>query len=213
MSERILPDNPAFDGAEVWLMLSQGETLPNAAVAAFREAGLQDARIIASSPCNPVAVDVLDSAPGSEGAVVMVAGTLNGNAARGIGIVLFGSDDEHGAHANVHAFMAPEDAFIALGGFAVPAVRWLMASTAPDEDMTIDGSLSPQAATARLSEFFSMWVEHWLVPMLAMTLQSQMQSIQNMASWNNAMSACAGDANCTVIEANDGSGNWEAVTR
>ncbi|MEL7296619.1 MAG: hypothetical protein AAGJ86_03095 [Pseudomonadota bacterium] len=213
MSERILPDNPAFEGAEVWLMLSQGDSLETAAVDAFRQAGLQDATIIASTPCNPVAVDVLDASPGSEGAVVMVAGTLGGEAARGIGIVLFGRDDEHGPHANVHAFMAPENKFVALGGFAVPGVRWLMASTAPNEDMTIDGSFAPEAATARLSEFFSVWVEHWLIPMMAMTLQSQMQSIQSMASWNNAMSACAGDANCTVVEAADGSGSWEAVTR
>lgn len=211
MKERFLPDNPAFEGAEVWLIQVDQRDAASAARTAYRQAGMDNVKVVASVLCNPVAVDVLDTHPDAAGHVIMVTGELNGTPARGIALMLYGTDSATGNMINsVHAFVAPEQIFVALGGYAIPAVKWLQASAGPDEDMRVDGSLSPQQAVERLGLFFAVWVENYVIPMLAMSVQMQMQSISNMQSWNNAMNSCAGDPGCTVSLSTDGSGNWEA---
>ncbi len=213
MTKRWVPDNPVFAGAEVWLVRVQHADPDVAAIEAFTRAGFSDVSVLARAQGNPEAMKVLDAHPDAVAHSVMVEGMQDGMSARGIALVAYGKGEDGELVSSVHGFMAPDDVFVALGGFAIPAVQWLQASASPDEDMREDGSLSPQEAVNRLSLFFGVWVLEYVVPMLQMTMQMQLQSIQNMQSWNNAMNACAGDPGCTVTPSSDGSGNWEAVIK
>ena len=209
MYDRYEPDNAAFKGAETWKIPVDDSDLERATLSAFDLAGMEAPKIIAFAYGNPAAMDVLDSHPDAKMASVMVEGRINGAAARGIAITIFGSStNEPPTTATVQAFMAPKPAFEALGGMAIPGVWWLMGVTAPDENMMDDGTLPPDHAVEKLNAFFAAWIEHYVLPMMSMTMQIQMQSIQNMQSWNNSMNACAGDPNCSVVPMNDGSGGW-----
>lgn len=209
MYDRYAPDNPAFRGAETWKIPVEDSDLKRGTLTAFAAAGMQNPKIIAFEYGNPSAMGVLDSHPDANMASIMVRGRINGAEARGIAINIFGSSTtEPPTTATVQAFMAPKPIFEALGGMAVPGVWWLSGMTAPDENMLEDGTLPPDEAVAKLNKFFAAWIEYYVIPMMAMTLQTQMQSIQNMQSWTNSMNACAGDPNCSVVPMNDGSGGW-----
>ena len=210
----ITPENPAFAGAHSWLQHEVGSDPERAAITAFTSAGMRDIKVSARRPCSPDAVAVLDANPEASGVVVMVSGVVDGKASRGIALVLRGSSEgDTPGTASAHAFMAPQSVFEALGGYAIVAVRWLQASATPQSDMSEDGLLAPQAAVDRLSLFFTTWITDYVIPMMGMALQSQLQTIQNMQSWNNAMNACAGSSNCSVVPSSDGSGAWQAQTR
>ena len=209
MYDRYTPDNPAFQGAETWKIPVEDSDLKRGTLFAFDLAGLKDAEILAFAYGNPSAMDVLDSHPDAKMASIMVEGELNGKLARGIAITIYGSSTtEPPTTATVQAFMAPKPVFEALGGIAVPGVWWLLGVTSADENMLEDGRLPPDEAVAKLNLFFAAWIEHYVIPMMSMSMQMQMQSIQNMQSWNNSMNACAGDPNCSVVPMNDGSGGW-----
>jgi hypothetical protein len=211
MTERQTPDNPAFAGAELWRIGLPSAEPDLAAVTAFSLAGMVNPKLIAQTALNHDAIDVLDSHPDAKGHAVMVSGFIRGEPAHGIAISLYGSTDESNRRTGVHAFMAPEEKFEALGGFSIVVAKWFHASASPGEDMKIEGSLPPQAATNRMAIFFNRWVEAYVIPIMGMTMQMQMQSIQQMSSWNNAMNACNGDPSCTVTQ--DGFGNWSANQR
>ncbi|MEM1261259.1 MAG: hypothetical protein AAGH76_02555 [Pseudomonadota bacterium] len=213
MKERAVPNRAEFAGAELWLMHEPGKDPQQVAVAAFARAGMQNVVVAAHAPGNPAAMHVLDSHPESSADVVMVTGEISGNDARGIALLLYGGSGDGPTESGVHAFMAPAPVFEALGGYAIVAVKWLQASASIDSDMREDGAMAPLAASRRLNEFFAAWVEGFVMPMLAMSMQMQMQSIQSMQSWSNAMNTCAGDASCSVVPSADGSGNWEAQTQ
>ncbi|MEO1322290.1 MAG: hypothetical protein AAFV59_04700 [Pseudomonadota bacterium] len=211
MYDRYAPDNPVFQGAETWKIPIEDGDLRRGTLSAFRLAGMKAPKIIAFAYGNPAAMDVLDSHPDANMASVMVEGRINGAVARGIAINIFGSSTtEPPTTATVQAFMAPKPAFEALGGMAVPGVWWFLGVTSPDENMLEDGRLPPDEAVTKLNGFFAAWIEHYIVPLMSMTMQMQMQSIQNMQSWNNAMNACSGDPGCSVVPMNDGSGGWTA---
>lgn len=213
MKERQTPDSEAFQGAELWMQSVPSSDTAQATLSAFDAAGMQDARIISRTSLSPDGINVLDSHPDANGEAIMVEGTLGDSPAYGITISLYGSTDGSHRSAGVHAFMAPKDQFRALGGFSLVAVKWFQASASPDEDMRIEGALEPQAATDRLALFFNTWVERYVVPMMGMSMQIQMQTIQNMQTWNNAMNACADDPGCSVVPMNDGSGGWTTRRR
>ncbi|MEM8981444.1 MAG: hypothetical protein AAGC71_00365 [Pseudomonadota bacterium] len=213
MKERAVPARAEFAGAELWLIHEPGTDPNKVATTAFERAGMKNVAVAVHAPGNPAAMKVLDSHPESSVDVVVVTGELAGQRARGIGLLLYGGSGDGAPSTGVHAFMAPIPAFEALGGYAVVAVKFLQASASPGADMREDGTLALPAAARRLNEFFSAWVEGYVIPMLAMSMQMQMQSIQNMQSWNNAMNACAGDSSCSVVPSSDGSGNWEAQVR
>ncbi len=208
MKERQTPDNDAFDRAELWMQTISSSDMAGATISAFSNAGLRNTRIISTTSLSPDGIDVLDSHPDANGVGVMVEGMLNDDPALGIAISLYGSTDGSPRSTGVHAFMAPKDKFKALGGFSIVAVKWFQASASPDENMSIEGSLAPQGATDRLALFFNQWVADYVVPMMGLSMQMQMQTIHNMQSWNNAMNACAGIPNCNVVPMNDGSGGW-----
>ncbi|MEL6828315.1 MAG: hypothetical protein AAFN91_18865, partial [Pseudomonadota bacterium] len=214
MYDRYAPDNSVFAGAETWKIPVEDGDLKRGTLTAFRAAGMTAPRIIAFEYGNPSAMDVLDSHPDANMATIMVEGRINGAVARGIAINIFGSSTtEPPTTATVQAFMAPKPAFEALGGMAVPGVWWLLGQTAPDENMLDDGTLPPDEAVTKLNSFFAAWVQHYVIQMMSMTMQMQLQSIQNMQSWNNSMNACAGDPNCSVVPMNDGSGGWTTQQR
>jgi len=209
MYDRYVPDDPVFAGAETWKIPVEDGDLKRGTLTAFAQAGMARPKIIAFAYGNPAAMDVLDSHPEANMASIMVEGRINGTRARGIAINIYGSSTTGPpTTATVQAFMAPEAVFEALGGMAIPGVWWLSGMTVPGENMLDDGTLPPDEAVAKLNAFFAAWVEHYVIPILSMTLQTQMQSIQNMQSWNNSMNACAGDPNCSVVPMNDGSGGW-----
>ena len=209
ISSRQTPDNPAFTDAELFHFTSTNKRTDAAVITAFEKAGMSGPVQIAKTRLHDAGVDVLDSHPDAQGHAVMVEGTIDSKPAYGIAISVHFSLGDDDRKTGVHAFMAPTDIFEALGGHAIVAAQWFYASAEPDEDMRNEGSLPPQAATNRAALFFNKWLEAYLIPMLGMTLQMQMQSIQQMASWNNAMAACAGEASCTVTQ--DGVGNWSAT--
>jgi hypothetical protein len=209
MKRRELPENPAFKGSEIWLMDVDEKPFDAVTKRTFFSAGMQDVSLLASARCNPNAVAVLDSDDQAHCYAVMVSGKLSDKDARGIALILYGSLDGSPMSSTVHAFMAPKANYEALGGFAIIAAKWLEASAAPDENMLLEGRLEPQAAVNRLSLFFSAWVEHHVIPMMAMSMQMEAQSIQQMQSWNSAMNACGADPSCSVSPLSDGSGNWE----
>lgn len=208
MTERQTPNNPIFSGAELWKIKTSERDPHKAAINAFRVAGLKNPRIVAKTELNSDAIDVLDSHPKAQGYAMMLEGELSGMPAYGIVLILYGSTDGSPRKSTLHAFMAPKDKFEALGGFSIVAAKWLHASASQGEDMSIEGGLAPQLATNRLALFFNKWVEAYVIPMMGLTMQMQMQSIQQMSSWNNAMNACGGNTSCTISQ--DGSGNWSA---
>ncbi|MEL6868391.1 MAG: hypothetical protein AAFO81_01195 [Pseudomonadota bacterium] len=202
MSERYLPDNPAFDGAEVWHIGVRANTLEDIAVGAFTQAGMSDVKLLAHRDGNPIAVAAAASQPQIKMTAVMVEGTLNGKPAQGIGYAFYGLDDDI---PGVSAFMAPADVFVALGGHLVPEVHWYLGTTEADHDLIAEGRLSPQQQVDEASLFFSEWVLAYVISLKGI----QQQSLQMMQSWSNAMNVCAGDPSCTVSPSADGSGNWE----
>lgn len=208
MTERQMPNNPIFSGAELWKIKTSERDPKTAAINAFNAAGLKGSKLIAKTGLNPDAIDVLDRHPLANGSTVMLEGEISGAQAYGIALILYGSTDGTSRQTTVHAFMAPKDKFKALGGFSIIAAKWLHASALQGEDMSIEGSLAPQLATNRLALFFNKWVEAYVIPMMGLTMQMQMQSIQQMSSWNNAMNACGGNASCTISQ--DSAGNWSA---
>lgn len=205
MKERQTPNNPAFSGAELWKMTTSIRDIKKATINSFKDAGLESPKLIAKTELSPDAINVLDSHPQAQGYTVMVEGQISSRPAYGIALILYGSTDGSPRKSTVHAFMAPKDKFEALGGFSIPAAKWLHASAAPGEYMSIEGALSPQQATNRLALFFNKWVESYVIPMMGLTMQMQMRSIEQMSSWNNAMNACGGNASCTISQ--DGTGN------
>lgn len=209
MTERQVPTHPIFAGAQLWLLKTAERDPKQATENAFNSAGLKNAQLIAQTELSPDAIDVLDSHPQAQGHAVMLEGKISGEQAYGIAMVLYGSTDTSQRSSSIHAFVAKKDQFEALGGFSIVAAKWLHASAAPNEDMRIEGRLAPQAATNRLALFFNKWTEAYVIPMMGLTMQMQMQSIQHMSSWNNAMNACGGSSSCTVTQ--DGTGNWNAT--
>lgn len=207
--ERQRPNNTAFSGAELWKATTTHRDLETAIERSFGQTEMKNPKIIAVTDLNPDAIDVLDSDPAAYGAAVMLSGKISGQDARAIALVMHGSTSSDAATTTVHTFMAPKDKFVALGGFSIVAAKWLQASAAPDEDMSIEGSLPDQLATNRLALFFNKWVELYLIPMMGLTMQVQQQSIEQMQSWNTAMTTCAGDSSCSVVE--DGFGGWTSV--
>lgn len=210
MRVRSTPDNPAFAGAEVWQMEIEVQSATEATMEAFSIAGMKDIKVLALFPCNPEATKVLDSHPEAVAHTIMISGNIKGRSAQGIALVVYGQDEDDRFSSGVHGFMAPTEIFQALGGYAIPAVKWLQASAQPNENMLADGTLTPKKAVARLGLFFSTWVKEYVIPMVMLSTQIQLQTIRSMESWNNAMNSCAGASNCIVVEATDGSGNWEA---
>ena len=209
MTERQVPNHPAFAGAQLWLLKTAERDQKPATEKAFNMVGLKNAQLIAQTELNPDAIDVLDSHPQAHGHAVMLEGNISGGPTYGIALVLYGSTDDSPRSSSIHAFMAKKEQFEALGGFSIVAAKWLYASAAPNEDMRLEGSLAPQAATNRLALFFNKWTEAYVIPMMGLTMQMQMQSIQQMSSWNNAMNACGGSPSCTVTQ--DGTGNWNST--
>lgn len=206
MIERQAPNNPIFSGAELWSIKTVERDAKRAAINAFKAAGLKSPKLVAKTEISPDAIDVIDRHPEANGHSVMIEGKISGAPAYGIALILYGSTDDTPRQSTVHAFMAPKDRFEALGGFSIVASKWLQASAKKGENMSIEGGLAPQLATNRLALFFNKWVEAYVIPMVGLTMQ--MQSIQRMSSWNNAMNACGGNASCTIFQ--DGTGNWSA---
>jgi hypothetical protein len=208
MKDRQTPDNPAFSGAELFHFTINDNSSDAAAVKAFEKAGMFRPRQVARTQLLPAAVAVLDSHSSAQGHAVMVEGSIDGEPAYGIAISLYGSLTGEDRKSGVHAFMAPKDKFKALGGFSIVVAQWFDASAAPDEDMSLEGSLAPQATTNRAAVFFNKWVEDYVIPMMGLTMQMQMKSIEQMSSWNNAAAICAGNSSCTMTQ--DSFGNWSA---
>lgn len=208
MKDRQTPDNPAFDGAELFHFSVYNKNTVAASITAFGKAGMSRPELVAKTALFPAAVDVLDSHEDAEGHAVMVEGVINGEPAYGIAISLYGSLSGKDRKSGVHAFMAPKEEFKALGGFSIVVAQWFFASARPDEDMSIEGALAPQAATNRTALFFNKWVEGYVLPMMGLTMQTQMKAIEQLSSWNSAMTTCAGDSSCTMTQ--DSFGNWSA---
>lgn len=209
MKDRATPDNPVFAGAETWIIAVNQTNLDTATREAFVAAGMSNIKILASESGNPAAMQVLHAHPQAKQASVMLEGSLDGTKARGIALVILGNADGGAPEtASVHGFMAPIPIFEALGGMAVLGVLHLHGQTSPQENMLEDGKLSPVVASRKLNSFFAAWVQAYVIPMMATSMQIQQQSIQNMQSWNNSMNACAGDPSCSVVPMNDGSGGW-----
>lgn len=208
MKDRQTPDDPAFDGAELFHLTLKNKNTVAAAVTAFGEAGMSRPKLIAKTELFPAAVDVLDSHEDAEGHAVMVEGVINREPAYGIAISLYGSLSGKDRKSGVHAFMAPKKKFKALGGFSIVVAQWFFASAEPDEDMSIEGSLAPQATTNRTAMFFNKWVEGYVIPMMGLTMQTQMKTLEQLSSWNSSMTTCAGDSSCTMTQ--DSFGNWSA---
>lgn len=208
MKDRQTPDNPAFAGAELFHFTSREKKSDVAAINAFQKAGMAGARLKAKTRLLDAGIDILDDHPDAQGYAVMVEGTLDSQPAYGIALSIYGSLSGDDRTSGVHAFMAPKEKFKALGGFSIVVAQWFSASAKPGEDMSIEGSLSPQAATNRTALFFNKWMEVYVVPMMGLTMQMQLKSIEKMSSWNSAMTTCAGDSSCTVTQ--DSLGNWSA---
>ncbi len=204
MTERYVPDNPAFRGAEVWHLAVQAIGVENIARDAFSSAGMENVVLLAQRAGSPLAVSLAATDPRTKMTAVMVSGELDGAPAKGIGFVFHGIPDEE---PGVSAFMAPSNVFIALGGHVIPEVHWYLGTTESGHDLMAEGSLSPQESVDEASAFFSLWVSAYVVPLKDI----QRQSVQKMQSWNTAMNICSGDSNCEIAPTNDGTGNWEAV--
>jgi hypothetical protein len=156
-SARLEPSSAAFSGARVFVVsLGEADAVSAARKAAAAE-GFETTKVLAEKTAPQAVVDRLEK--GSKVTAVMLEGRLGGRPARFVGHVWYGAAGEPDGKAasGVHAFVAPEPVFVALGGFAIPAVLFLNAKATPDSIMAEEGSLAPEDATAKLASMFAQW--------------------------------------------------------
>jgi hypothetical protein len=84
---------------------------------------------------------------------------MAGKPARFVGTVWYGvrGEPDGKAASGVHGFVALEPVFVALGGYAVPAILFANARATPDTPMSVDGAKPPQQQAKELSDLFAQW--------------------------------------------------------
>ncbi len=206
----IAPNHIAFQGALSWFAQSDHRDPKKAALQVLKAEGLKGAKVLAIKRADREIVAMLDAEPKAQVHAVVLEGKRDGKASRAIALVWYGAfGHQEGVPANsgVMAFVAPEPAYEALGGLAVPGVRWLGGTTTPDEDMREEGTKSPKASVDKLIYAYEAWGQVYA----AMQLQAmsvQMNTLLGMMSYNNALAQCAGQEYCTVQM--DGTGGYTA---
>jgi len=214
----IVPSADAFQGSVSWFQQVDQDNPKKAAKTAARDQGLKSISVLATARVDQVSLKAIEPDENGTAYAVMLEGKLKGRDARAIMLVWYGRyghAEDDPASSGVHAFMAPKPAFEALGGMAIPGVRWFGGGTADDEDMREDGELSPKAATKKLASFHAAWAaaqgntdliaQQMLFNMQMQTMQIHQQTINQMQSYNNALSACGG-LDCSMSM--NGDGTW-----
>lgn len=156
-SHHSAPDNPAFAGARAFSSAVRETNAAAAAKKALAVEGFEMTAVLAEAKAKQAVMDRLET--GSWGTALTAAGKIDGKPARFIGVVWYGAMGEPDGKpaAGVAGFMAPEPAFVALGGYAVPAILFYSATATPDTPMSVDGSEPPQKAAQLMADMFSAW--------------------------------------------------------
>lgn len=208
----IAPDHTAFEGARSFFVQVDQSDVRRAARVALQDEGFGNPNLIAHREIAQDAVQAVDPDGQARAEVLFYAGRLGGQDANAIVVSWYGAFGHlqgEPSNTGVAVFMAPQGAFEALGGFAVPAVRWYRV-VASGEDAGKQGRRPPQEQATELARF----VEQWVVAMLSeqalasQTMATQMQTLHMMRTWNDSMSACAGEPNCAITP--DNQGGWQA---
>jgi hypothetical protein len=156
-SLHIEPENKLFAGARAFA----GSTHEADAVAAAKKIaaaeGFETIRLLSETKVDAAVAERLEK--GGKVSAVMLEGQMAGKPARFIGHVWYGARGEPDGKAasGVHGFAAPEPAFVALGGYAIPAILFVQATATPNTPMSVDGSLPPKQATDDLAKLFTAW--------------------------------------------------------
>ena len=156
-SLHIEPSDKAFLGARTFVASLHDADAVSAAKKAAAAEGFETTKVLAQAKVKQAVVERLEK--GGKVTAVMLEGRMAGKPARFIGHVWYGASGEPDGKAasGVHGFVAPEPAFVALGGYAIPAILFLGATATPGSNMSEDGSVPPQEATTKLADLFAQW--------------------------------------------------------
>jgi hypothetical protein len=153
----IEPENSAFAGARAFVAtVREGDAEKAARLVAAAE-GFESVRVLGTADVPAVVVERLEK--GGRVKAVMLEGRIKGAPARFVGYVWYGAlgEPDGKAASGVHGFVAPQAAFVALGGYAVPAILFTGATATPDTPMSVDGAKPPQQAVQELAEMWTGW--------------------------------------------------------
>lgn len=212
----IAPDHPALREARSFFVQIERRDVRKAARQALNAQGFRRPNLRAHREIDEDVLRAIDPDPQATAEVLFFSGRMNGQSANAIVVSWYGSfghTDGQPSNTGVSVFMAPDDDFEALGGFAVPAVRWFGAQV-EGNSVRSDGELPPSDQTQLLAgmvqtRIASIYTERAMaLMMMGQTMAIHQQTMDMMQSHNNAMLTCAGDSNCSVVP--DGSGGWSA---
>lgn len=218
---QIKPDSGIYRGAHSYFIQVDERAPEAAAKAAMRTHGFRTRRVLATHRIEQEVLAQLEPDENGRAHTVMLEGKLNGRDAKGVALVWYGSfghDEGVPANSGVYVFMAPDKAFAALGGYAVPAVRFFGATVSGKQMVARDGRARPTVATKGLADMAEGWIAAYAVQrqvdmiamqmMMGQTMAIQQQTLNGMMSYNMALSTCGGMNGCTVEM--DGTGGWYA---
>lgn len=204
-SDRIVPDDPVFDGAVSWSMQIDEQDLRRATLTAAESENFTVEKFLAVTPIDQEkTLAYIEPDPNGDAVVVMLEGKLGTTPARAIMLVWYGTYGlAKGAAAvsRVYAFIAPTPVFEALGGPDIPGVRRFDATTQPDSTMLADGNLTHAAATQKLALFFHDWVAVQVLGTSTdgQATEHQSRTIHYLQNWNNALPVCTRKGDCGAL--------------
>lgn len=215
LREVMEPRKRIYEGARTYFVQVDARDPQAAAKRAAAQGGLRHARVLSTTLLDPEVSRHVEPDPEGRINSVMLEGKIGGKSARAIALAWYGSfghAEGEPSNSGVYVFMAPDNAFEALGGYAVLAARNFSAEVTGST--RAQGSLRPRAATQALNKIVAEWVVLYVQQQMVMqmmmgqTMAIQQQTLNQMMTYNNAMSTCAGMDNCSVEM--DGTGEWYA---
>lgn len=152
----IEPEDAAFAGAKAFGGSWDAADAVSAARNAAAAEGFETTRVLAQAAVDPV---VARLEPGGRVTSVLLAGKLDGQPALFAGYVWYGALGELDGKvaSGVQGFVAPEPVFVALGGYAVPAILSGIAVATPDTPMSVDGAKPADVQAKELADLFAGW--------------------------------------------------------
>lgn len=149
------PERTDLAGAKAFAVSLSEPDAMKAAHAVASVLGFQSARQIARSEVPSDVIERMEK--GGRVTALMLEGTVDGAPVSFIAHVWYGAigEPDGKAYSGVHGFLAPETAFVALGGHAIPAIQFLRAAATEEAPVSEDGALPPQEQSGALANMFA----------------------------------------------------------
>ena len=186
------PRDPALQGAVVWVQNINTTDLLGAMRKSTIDAGFTQFKLEARTVIKKA--PVLDRQ--ATGETYIGTARRKGKTYRMAAIVLRFKWQENPRNTAIHVFAAPEEKFKKLGGWVVPASRFLMLD--PEREIAnslAQGSASPKLQALRLANIADIWVQ-FVFDTYIQLAQANVQALSNMRQ----SVVCAGDPNCVIVQ-------------